>query len=313
MRAKCIGLALGLAVLGAPLPGECSAPQVRLDVTVRDEQGQFVEDAAVRGIFFQDQVVDRVRSPSHYGVTDQGGHTTLTGHEEIYVDVIVRKPGYYDSTQRVVVRGGGVRDVPILLRPLRSPVSLYARRAMVTLPERGRTYGYDLLRGELVLPGSAGLREDILLRMDSPDRADGAPGLVLTISFSGSADGIAPMPLDTAWADSAYPSAYAAPLDGYEDKLSVSVARTRDGYEDSNRQRPFFLRIRSQQDADGHLRSAQYCKIWPGMDLLGWAVDRPTVSFPYYCNPTENDRNLEFAPDRNLFRDLAPDERPAGP
>jgi hypothetical protein len=49
------------------------------------------------------------------------------------------------------------------------------------------------------------------------------------------------------------------------------------------------------------------------MDLLGWAADWPTVALPYYCNPTENDRNLEFAPDRNLFRDLTPDERPAGP
>jgi hypothetical protein len=313
MKAISSRFVLALAVLAAPLPGACSAPEARLNVTVRDEQGRAVEGAAVRGSFFQDRVIDRVRSPSHSGVTDGAGQVSLIGHEGLYVDVIAEKAGYYPSTHRAVVRGGGVREVPILLRPMRSPIAMYARQATVTLPELDRTYGYDLLRGELVPPGGAGLHEDILLRMERPARPDGAPGLHLTVSFPGQADGIAAMTLDPAWADSAYPSAYTAPLDGYEDKLSVSVARTPNGYEDLNRRRPFFLRIRAQQDADGHLRSALYCKIWPGMDLLGWAADWPTVALPYYCNPTENDRNLEFAPDRNLFRDLTPDERPAGP
>ncbi|HHJ18896.1 MAG TPA: hypothetical protein ENJ84_03560, partial [Gammaproteobacteria bacterium] len=77
---------------------------VSMKVHVHEEDGSPVEDAYVRGTFFQDQVVDSKILASHQGATDGKGIVELSGHEEIYVDLTVKKDGYYDSKKRVNVR-----------------------------------------------------------------------------------------------------------------------------------------------------------------------------------------------------------------
>jgi hypothetical protein len=49
-----------------------------------------------------------------------------------------------------------------------------------------------------------------------------------------------------------------------------------------------------------------------GLYAIGTA-NHPKVLFTYYLNPTPNDRNMEFDPKQNLFKDLKPMEEVKDP
>ena len=72
---------------------------------------------------------------------------------------------------------------------------------------------------------------------------------------------------------------------------------------------PFFMRIRSSEDKEGNIDVAYYCKISPGISLYGVLADNPSLKLTYYCNPTPNDRNLEFDPKENLLTNLKHNEK----
>lgn len=75
----------------------------------------------------------------------------------------------------------------------------------------------------------------------------------------------------------------------------------------------YFLRTRVKLDGDGEVVSANYAKImssdakYHGSDIH--FDPRGKISFTYYFNPTANDRNLEFDPEKNLFADLEDEEK----
>lgn len=75
----------------------------------------------------------------------------------------------------------------------------------------------------------------------------------------------------------------------------------------------YFLRTRVKLDTGGEIISANYAKImtsdakYHGSDI--YFDPRGKVSFTYYFNPTSNDRNLEFNPEKNLFQGLTEKEK----
>jgi hypothetical protein len=288
-------------------------PTVSLDITIRDDDGRPVPGATASGSFFQDRVVSNFKSPDHQGESDADGFVRLTGRDDIYVDVWARKAGYYDTTHRVIVRGGGSRQVAVLLREKRNPIAMHARDALIRLPEYDRDFGYDLLRGDLVMPGGKGTVTDIVLRVDRWAPNPKEEGAELTIRFPNPLDGQRPMEQKNRWGTSVYKTAYTAPADGYigilqahlkerlgPDPNSKTFAERH--YEKFNLNKPFFLRIRSRQDDKGEVVAANYCKVAPGIDLYGWGRESPspTVGMRHYCNPVPNDRNVEFDIQRNL-------------
>ena len=62
----------------------------------------------------------------------------------------------------------------------------------------------------------------------------------------------------------------------------------------------YFFRVRTITDKYGKLISALYGKIHGEIDY-SWPRG---ITFTYYLNSTPNDRNMEFAPARNLLTDL---------
>ena len=69
------------------------------------------------------------------------------------------------------------------------------------------------------------------------------------------------------------------------------------------------FRIRTVLDDMGNIVSARYGKIYGPIEY-GESDTNPggKVRFTYYLNPTPNDRNVEFDPERNLFTDLKSSE-----
>lgn len=60
----------------------------------------------------------------------------------------------------------------------------------------------------------------------------------------------------------------------------------------------YFLRVRTELDEKGNVKSANYAKVHGDFEF--WATSE--MRFTYYFNPTPNDRNLEFDPDQNLLK-----------
>ena len=91
--------------------------------------------------------------------------------------------------------------------------------------------------------------------------------------------------------------------------------REEESYQDKNflQNTGYFLKTRVAKEGDS-IVSAHYAKIVTDIsfDPRGsrWYAKKDelksfaTISFTYYFNPTPNDRNLEFDPGRNLFKDL---------
>jgi hypothetical protein len=127
----------------------------------------------------------------------------------------------------------------------------------------------------------------------------------LTVSFSNKGDGIQTFEspyLKT----SAFKSPRMAPEDGYLavwlQTRSRKPGRPVEGNMDIEGKRNYFFRVRTVYDEKGKIKSALYGKIYGDF-----------MSFTYYLNPTPNDRNMEFDPKQNLFKNLESFEKPQDP
>jgi hypothetical protein len=117
---------------------------------------------------------------------------------------------------------------------------------------------------------------------------------VTKIRFNQSGAGILRTP--SFWAYCPRPLPCDAPLQGYVANLEQSFDTL--FYPDENAdQTGFFLRLRPTLGSDGQISSAHYAKIHGRIATgPGW------VRFRYYYNPRADDRQLVFAPGRNLLR-----------
>jgi hypothetical protein len=139
---------------------------VELRVKVTDSEGSPVEGVRLEGSFFQDRTIDKIARASHSGLTDTDGTVLLGGREELYVDLWATKEGYYETTKRVIVRNNPSQDVSLLLRKIRNPIAMYAKRIVLNAGGDRRTdeqFGYDLMAGDFVAPHGKGTVSDILI------------------------------------------------------------------------------------------------------------------------------------------------------
>lgn len=301
-----------LLLLAMPLPALCAVPDAYLTVTVHDEIGKPLEGVTVQG-YFTNMRYDYVPGPERIGVTNDKGVVKISGPALVSVNVEADKEGYYKTEQQVVVNQERTRSVSILLRPERNPVAMYAKRVSWEIQDRAKEYGVDLIKGDFVAPFGKGSHPDIVMHIDRELKGGDNYSQTLSVDFPNPSDGFVVMDVKDEWRSSEYKTDYVAPVTGYKAGLKVVTSRTASGYDNENTNTPLYLRIRSAADEKGNVGSAQYCKIWPSIEVLGALIDRPLVKMTYYCNPTPNDRNVEFDLENNLLRNLKDEERPRAP
>jgi hypothetical protein len=90
--------------------------KVNIHVNVIDAEGRPIQGALVRGGFFQDQVVNKIKKSAHNGLTDSQGYCLLSGRDDLYVDVRITTQGYMNGEERVLVRGGKDKVLKIVLK-----------------------------------------------------------------------------------------------------------------------------------------------------------------------------------------------------
>jgi hypothetical protein len=77
----------------------------------------------------------------------------------------------------------------------------------------------------------------------------------------------------------------------------------------------YVFRIRSETNTEGIVTSAYFGKIPGSIEYVGASESGKGswLRFTYYLNPIPNDRNLEFDPERSLFRNLKSTEQVTAP
>lgn len=293
------------------------ASPARFTAKVIDENGRPLEGMKIEGGFYSEE-------PRQSGKTDSNGlfvvecKRAMLGEGGFSVNHNIL--GYYETHSGCVLQK--IVDgrwepwntvITAVVRRVVNPIPMYAKRIETDLPLADQPVGYDLVIGDWIAPHGKGANSDFVFmitkkRVVSWTDFDAS----LSLSFSNKNDGV--QKRDVPVGGSSFHWPYNAPENGYGGSWQVSVGYVPGkGYFTTNESTASFFRIRTVTNEQGKTVSAYYGKI-PGpikFDVrdtkTGW------LQFTYYLNPMPNDRNLEFDPSKNLFKDLKDSERVSEP
>jgi hypothetical protein len=338
MKAKLNVLCGSLLVLAMMAHADIGNVQITFKVT--DESGNPVPQVRLGASFIQSKLIAPVTAgdlskKQINATTDIHGEAVIKAssvydrHVGYRIDPV---HGYYrvyggDYTFQQVVNGEWRPQNPIIditLRPILHPIPMYAKMPEnLELPEIENPIGYDLVVGDWVMPYGKGLKSDLVFRLDrKPDKTVKIGyyqsevklfDTTLTVSFANPDDGIQSIATNDRYAGDFTLPRY-APLDGYEPRLVEHTYREsgeKPIITDVKQGQAYFYRVRIVKQ-DGKIVSAQYGKI-KGINFD--VINSPTaiITFTYYLNPTPNDRNMEFDPKQNLFKNLTEFEQVLSP
>ena len=274
------------------LAGLASCQDVRtVKVKVTEEDGTPIEgvDATVTFLGYGGKSTQRVT-----GETDSSGTFQASGRPELRMFVRLEKESYYKTESDRLSRKKD-HDLTYVLKKIKDPLSLYAKRLQVVAPVIGSYFAYDCQAGDWVKPHGSGEVEDLIFKVtvlrDTEKYTDYHHELVMT--FSNREDGFMRFKQDQ---KSLLKSPYQAPSKvEYEKHLLYFKKREPDKGAQTNADPlgGYIFRLRTKLNERGEIISCHYAKAYG---------DIPDLKI--YFNPTPNDRNLEFDPERNLFTNL---------
>lgn len=226
------------------------------------------------------------------GLTDSNGcfQASQNNNHSWTLGLHIQKDGYYPiaTTYELAGHANSTRDLDLtwILKKIIKPIPMYAKSiTSLEFPQFNKPIGYDLMIGDWVGPYGKGISADILF---TENHTNADSGYTFTVSFPNVGDGLQEFSLPPTrfpGDGSALRSAQTAPIDGYQPQYIQA------GMPDQNRN--YYFRVRTQLDHNGNVVSAHYGKIYGDF-----------MQFRYYLNPTPNDRNIEFDPQKNLLQGL---------
>lgn len=304
--------------------------QVQVTFKVVDDLDRPVTDASVNLFTYQTTKFGEGFGEDVYqkttGMTDTNGTVTLAGstsHADIKYGVAPKEGYYYTEPADYQFKQTEGEEwqpwnpvVEIVFRPIVKPVPMYARKIEACIPKPGQVYAYDLMAGDWVAPEGKGKTADLFFELTGYANSVTDYDSTLTVSFTNALDGIQPF---TTVDKSAFRSPREAPVDGYQNTLELRRVRkpglsSSEWVDDTVSGTNYFFRVRTVLGENGKIKSALYGKIYGGFKFFGAAKNGSFLTIPaYYLNPKSNSRNMEFNPNRNLFKNLLPLERVSAP
>lgn len=303
----------GVLVL-ALLSLRACAQTVDVKVKVLDQDGM-----SVSGVTVDSQSMAHLRKQNvgealySKKITDDDGMTSVASIKKSMSErIYISKEGYYRSRSVTLVpvekNYPPQKPIELTLKEIKNPIAMYAKNfteggaGRLSIPDYdGQKYGYDLIIGDWVKPHGKGKVSDIIFRFlgeksSKPYGARESYDEKILISFSNPEDGILEYRglSEAGWRyGSDFVSSYEAPLKGYQANWEQRTWGGKDKFHKSTRDidRNFYFRVRTKVDSKGNIISAHYGKIYGDF-----------MSFIYYVNPTSKDRNVEFDPKKNLFK-----------
>lgn len=314
----CLAALLGIAA-AAVVKNKVEMPSARLTVKVMDEQGAPMPGASVTLTFMDPATRNGVPVE---GSTNAEGVYSGEGQTDGAMGGMVNKEGYY--------RGGfsfkgftGLENgrwqpwdatYTTNLRPILNPVPFYAKMGWVEIPLIDKPCGYDLEKGDWVVPYGKGLVSDLVFVLQRRYVSRQDFDVKVSVSFSNKLDGIQEAQMPEIGRYSAFKWPRFAPESGYSSTLNNNFGcDLKIGFTQSaSEEQMYLIRVRTVEQ-NGHVVSALYGKIRGGLLLAPSNSKTCKVELNYYLNPTPLDRNMEFDPAKNLFPKLKDEEKPRDP
>jgi len=273
--------------------------KAKISFRVLDDEQRPVEKVQVQAGFYYDPEKQGIIT----GETDTNGLCAIEGMTCGDMWYSMEKSGYYKTKGQYLF---GQVEPPVInnhwqpwnptnmvvLKRIKNPVPMYVKSLNIGVPEFGKFLGFDIEKGDWVAPYGKGASSDLLFYPELTQRNPDDFDYTLTLTFPNKGDGIKAFEGSALNIGSQFKSDYEAPSGGYPSEWKQFRKRRPKEVETNNidENRIYYFRVRTKLDEHGNIISARYGKIYG--DFL---------SFTYYLNPTPNDRNVEFDPEKNLF------------
>jgi hypothetical protein len=136
-------------------------------VTISDEDGAPIEGAEVKLLFSH---FDPKKNVTHVINTDAKG--MVQASEKVVSSLLLNagKPGFYPLRfERVLIRMDvdwqkiKQRDLALIMRRIKQPAPLYAKKVSAIIPDYDKPIGFDFMVGDWVVPHGKGKSPDMLL------------------------------------------------------------------------------------------------------------------------------------------------------
>lgn len=311
-------------------------PTAKITIKAIDELGQPIEAAEAGMVLMTPKGRGEgwgTNSGWIPGETDVNGIFSAKGETQAQVSLVANQKGYYGTGFKYDDFTGvsgilGFRKykpwnptVELLLKKIINPIPMYAVRMSAyslrdeypEMPVLGRFIGFDLTANDWVEPHGLGKHSDFLFKVDVV-RAESYRDydVTLTLKFSNPGDGLLNYTPDVSRGKSQLRFPHHALLTGYKDESVQRYEHTpgvrtigKGGNPDFETN--YFFRVRTELDDEGNVIGGLYGKIHGPIKLGNrnrLHEEEPYVSFNYYLNPNSNDTNIEYDPERNIFKDV---------
>lgn len=284
-------------------------PVANLIVKVVDEAGRPIEGAKVNFSFPESKRFETSTNQVS-AATNRDGLASASGKSDGYASFGVAKAGYYlsgDGTYFKEVKAGHWvpqdRVLTVVLKKIRNPIGLYAKKVLLEIPKTNQPIGFDLEQADWVAPFGMGTKSDFVFTLTKDMKNRDEFNGTVTLSFANDGDGLVKA---ESYRASKLRLPYLAPESGYIGRLERWVKKAPGQYPESNlsEKSDYFFRVRTEKNDRGVVKKAFYGKIHDDFVIQLIMTETAYVGFTFYFNPTPNDRNLEFDPGKNLFGEL---------
>lgn len=283
-------------IVMAMMVAACKQIPVSTTVTVLEENGLPIDDANVTmGFSNNDQ---------KSGLTDDQGRFRFSGTTDGGLGIKVSKDGYYQTTGELWI-GNKSEPIPpsefkVTLKQVIQPVPMYHRKIETEFPRLGRPIGFDLEKGDWVVPYGNGVNADLLFEATRDMRGKRDYSSTLTVTFINSMDGYqefyAARPFSLKLS-SELPSPQIAPADGYRDELHLKRERNPNSpFVDYKKEdRNYLFRVRSETDNNGNIVKTCYGRTLGEIEFSPlYSQDVVWLKFEYFFNPDLESTSLEY-------------------
>ena len=294
---------------------KANVAKARLTIRVLDEAKQPLPSTTVKLYFttFSNGVPADIRQ----GLTDASGLFSGEGYLWHKSDLgqSIERPGYYSGVCLTKFTGQtnnpSNRWLPwdatfsTILRPKINPIAMLAKSGWIEMPATNELCGYDLEKGDWVAPHGKGIVADLVFNLARRYISQEDFEVKLEVTFSNPLDGIQEIEMPEEGRNSTFRWPRNALETGYQPKINFNFGHLPDRWimQSGRESQMFFFRVRTVE-RDGKIVSALYGKIKGGLELAPFDSKTSKVKLTYYLNPTSLDRNMEFDPQKNLFKNL---------
>jgi len=252
--------------------------------------------------------------------TDGEGEATFSGQCNGHIAYGAEKEDYYPSYYDYDFKDIGAfgwkpwnPELKIVMRKIKNPLPMYAKKIDGEIPVIEERVGFDLIKGDWVVPYGQGVNSDLIFFLEKDVKSKNDMKSSLEIKFVNKYDGFILVKENRQYG-SEFKLLRNAPNDGYVNSLILTVLREPGKWfeesfkEDDN----YIIRVRSEIDGEGNFKKGMYGKIIGPIKFAPLRSKTAAIEFKYYLNP-DFTRNLEFDPKRNLFGNLPDLERVTEP